>query len=113
MDCVKEGKSRAIKMGYLVKSPSRNREKASYALFWKVRWCVLVQVFYTDPDGTTEYSTFLLYYYEDEESYRQRAAPKGKYICRDTFPAKLIQAHPVLPKTLVFEILYISCPLFD
>ena len=90
MDCVLKGKSRAIKMGYLAKSPSRNREKASYAIFWKVRWCVLVQVFNTDPGGIAEYSTFLLYYYEDEESYKQSAASKGKYICRSTFPAMLI-----------------------
>ena len=79
VSCVMNGKEKVINMGYLVKSPSRNRDKASYAMFWKVRWCVLVQIIYADPLLTAEYSKFLLNYYEDEEHYKQNSAPKGSY----------------------------------
>jgi len=73
------GKERkeVIKMGYLVKSPSRSRDKSSYAIFWKVRWCVLAQVFPPDEGIVTCFHKFFLYYYEDEDSYKQDLAPKG------------------------------------
>ena len=75
------GKERkeVIKMGYLVKSPSRSRDKSSYAIFWKVRWCVLAQVFPPDEGIVTCFHKFFLYYYEDEDSYKQDLAPKGTY----------------------------------
>ena len=80
-----------IKMGYLVKSPSRSRDKSSYAIFWKVRWCVLVQMFSPDEGIAMDFPKFSLYYYEDEDSYKQDSTPKG--MC---FPLRKFFAYMII-----------------
>ena len=74
--------NKVIKMGYLVKSPSKNRDKAKYALYWKLRWCVLLQEVSEEFMHSAQVSKFVLYYYEDEESYQLNEEPKGRYIHR-------------------------------
>lgn len=78
VDFVMNRKEEILKMGYLVKSPAKSKDKANYAMFWKVRWCVLVKAIFADPLLNAEYSNYLLYYYEDEEHYKQASLPKGE-----------------------------------
>ena len=70
-------RERIISMGYLAKSPSRNRDKAKHTMFWKLRWCVFAEVTYTDPFTFAEDSKLILYYYEDRDSHKRDVNSKG------------------------------------
>lgn len=79
VSCIVNQKEEVIKMGYLVKSPSKSREKANYAVFWKLRWCVLVRASYADPLLNAEYSQHFLHYFEDKEHFQQSSTAKGTW----------------------------------
>ena len=67
----------ALSMGYLVKSPTRSKDKSSLSMFWKLRWCVFAGISYNDKRGQRLDKKLVLYYYEDKEAYNQDASPKG------------------------------------
>ena len=71
-------RERVLCMGYLVKSPTKNKEKANFSRFWKLRWCVFVEVIYTI--GGREDIKLVLYYYKDKNSHHNDESAKGRYL---------------------------------
>lgn len=69
-------RAQVLCMGLLVKSPTKYTEKAIFAPWWKVRWCVLTKITY---DGAPQKTKLVLSYYKDEESHRRDENSEGRY----------------------------------
>ncbi len=68
---------KVLSVGYLVKSPTRSKDKSNLPMFWKLRWCVFARITYSDRFGYVEDTKLLLSYYEDKKAYLNHEAPKG------------------------------------
>ncbi len=75
-------RERVLSMGYLVKSPTKNMDKANFSRFWKLRWCVFAEIVYLNPNQSesTEDKRLVLYYYKDKESQLKDVNAKGLFL---------------------------------
>ena len=71
-------RERILAMGNLIKSPVKNKDKATFSKFWKLRWFVLAEVLFVDADEFVEDSKLVFSYYKDRESHAKDEQPKGK-----------------------------------
>lgn len=70
-------RERVLGMGFLVKSPTKSKDKARFTKYWKLRWCVFVEILHIDVDEFVEDSKLVLNYYKDKESFEKDDQAKG------------------------------------
>ena len=70
-------RAQVLCMGLLVKSPTKHTEKAIFAAWWKVRWCVFTKITF---DGAPQKTKLILSYYKDQESHSRDEKPEGLYV---------------------------------